>query len=130
MSNPPLPSIAQAVCRAPAGEVLELPWGRIVWTASRGLGNSTTMTFGRVTINAHHANQIHRHPACDEILNVLTGRIEHSLGDALTIMEPGDTISIPAGVWHHARALDGVAAHMVICFSSADRTTESKDEVA
>ncbi len=88
------------------------------------------MTFGRVTINAHQANPVHRHPNCDEILHVLTGRIEHSLGEAITVMEPGDTISIPTGVWHNARALDGVAAEMVISFSSADRTTESKSDAS
>lgn len=33
-------------------------------------------------------------------------------------------ISIPAGQWHNARALDGVDAEMVICFFSADRETE------
>jgi quercetin dioxygenase-like cupin family protein len=126
MAADPSTALAQAVCRALDGEVLDLPWGKIVWTASRDLGNSTTMTFGRVTIAAHQANQIHRHPNCDEILHVLTGRIEHSLRDELTVMEPGDTIAIPAGVWHNARALDGVAADMAIAFSSADRTTESK----
>ena len=122
-------AVTPAVRRASAGEVLDLPWGRIVWTASRALGNSATMTFGRVTIAANQANQIHRHPNCDEILHVLAGRIEHSFGDARTIMEPGDTISIPAGVWHNARALDGAAADMTIAFSSADRTTETEGGV-
>ena len=44
------------------GEVLDLDWGRIVWLVSRPLGNSTTMTFGRVTINSGAANPRHRHP--------------------------------------------------------------------
>jgi quercetin dioxygenase-like cupin family protein len=122
--------LAPALCRALAGEVLELPWGRIVWSASHSLGNSSTMTFGRVTIAPNQANQIHRHPNCDEILHLVTGRIEHSLGEAVAVMEPGDTISIPAGVWHNARALDGAAADMVIAFSSANRATESKGDVA
>ena len=129
MSNSsPLLPIAQAVRTHAQGEVLDLSWGRIVWTAARSLGNSATMTFGRVLIRANQANQIHRHPNCDEILHVITGRIEHSLGDELLVINPGDTINIPAGVWHNARALDGVDADMAICFSSADRQTESKDE--
>lgn len=36
-------------------------------------------------------------------------------------------ISIPARQWHNARALDGVDAEMVICFSSADRETEFEE---
>jgi Uncharacterized conserved protein, contains double-stranded beta-helix domain len=109
-----------------SGEILEQPWGRIVWLASRGLGNSTTMTFGRVTIKAGQSNPRHRHPNCDEILHLLSGRLEHSLGDEKFVMEPGDTISIPTGVWHNARALGDADAEMAICFSSADRETEGE----
>jgi hypothetical protein len=36
-------------------------------------------------------------------------------------------ISIPAGQWHNPRALDGVDAEMVICFSLADRETEFEE---
>jgi len=108
-----------------SGEVLELPWGRITWLVSRSLGNSATMTVGRVVIKGGHGNPVHRHPNCDEVLHVLRGRIEHSLGAAKFLMNAGDAISIPAGVWHNARALDGAEAELVICFSSADRTTET-----
>jgi quercetin dioxygenase-like cupin family protein len=116
------------VCRAAEGETVNLPWGRIVWTASRGLGNSTTMTFGRVTLRAGATTVRHRHPNCDEILHVLRGRIEHSLaGDSFT-MHPGDTISIPTGIWHGARALGEDDAEVIICFSSADRQVEFAQE--
>jgi quercetin dioxygenase-like cupin family protein len=108
------------------GEILDLDWGRIVWLVSRSLGNSTTMTFGRVTIKAGQANPRHRHPNCDEILHLLSGRLEHSLGDERFVMEPGDTISIPTGVWHNARALGGEDAEMSISFSAADRETEGE----
>ena len=115
-----------ALCRSNEGERLDLDWGHIIWTASRSLGNSATMTFGVVTIDAGQANPRHRHPNCDEILHLLSGRLEHSLGEEAFLMEPGDTISIPAGVLHNARALDGNAAIMAISFSSADRETEGE----
>lgn len=41
-------------------------------------------------------------------------------------MEAGDTISIPTGVWHNARALGNEDAEMTISFSSADRETEGE----
>lgn len=106
------------------GILIDQPWGKLTWLASRELENSTTMTFGRVTIPADQTNPRHRHPNCDEILHLLSGRLEHSLGDEKFLLNPGDTISIPAGEWHNARALDGMDAEMVICFSSADRQTE------
>lgn len=108
------------------GEALDFDWGSIVWLVSRSLGNSETMTFGRVTIRAGKANPRHRHPNCDEILHLLSGRLEHSLGDELFVMEAGDTISIPTGLFHNARALGATDAEMVISFSSADRETEGE----
>ena len=116
------------VCRAEAVEVLNLPWGTLSWHVSRALGNSSVITFGRATIRPGKCNPRHRHPNCDEVLHVLSGSIEHWLGDESVILNPGDTISIPAGVWHRARALGEVEAVMVICFSSADRETEMADE--
>lgn len=107
-------------------ETLNLPWGKIVWLVSRSLENSETMTFGRVTINAGEANPRHRHPNCDEVLYLLSGRLEHSLGGERFIMEPGDVVSIPTGVWHNARALGAENAEMTISFSSADRETEGE----
>lgn len=111
---------------AAGGEILEFPWGRIIWLVSRSLGNSATMTFGKVTIRAGQENPRHRHPNCDEILHLVSGRLEHSLGAEKFIMEAGDTISIPTGIFHNARALGDVDAEMIISFSSADRETEGE----
>ena len=107
------------------GEALDFDWGRITWLVSGAQGNSQVMTFGRVTIKAGHANMRHRHPNCDEILHVVSGRIEHSLGDEHSEMAPGDTISIPANMPHNARTVSEEDAVMVICFSTADRQTEA-----
>lgn len=113
-----------AVCRAALVETLEFPWGRIAWIASRPLGNSTSMTFGRSTIFSGRQNPRHRHPNCDEILHLLSGRLEHSLGEQSFVLEPGDTIVIPVGTWHQARSIGAGDAEMVISFSSADRIAE------
>ena len=118
--------IHPAVTGAGQGEHLSFDWGHITWTVSRSLGNSQAMTFGLVTIKAGQANPRHRHPNCDEILHVLAGQIEHSLGDERFVMNAGDTVSIPQGVFHNARSLGAQDAQMVICFSSADRETEGE----
>jgi quercetin dioxygenase-like cupin family protein len=86
------------------------------------------MTFGRATLRAGQTNPRHRHPNCDEILHVVSGRIEHTLGSERFVLEAGDTISLPAGQWHNAKALGDTDAEMVICFSSADRQTEFAPE--
>jgi quercetin dioxygenase-like cupin family protein len=96
-------------------------WGQLVWMVSGPLGNSQTMTFGRCYIHAGSANPRHYHPNCDEILHVLTGEIEHSLGDETIRMGAGDTISIPAGTLHNARNVGAGEAVFAISFSSAYR---------
>ncbi len=114
----------KTVCRAADGEVLETAWGRLVWTASGQVGNATKMSLGRVTIRAGMENPRHRHPNCDEILHLLAGRLEHTHGNQRCVLEPGDSVCIPKGVWHQARALGGNDAEIVICFDSPDRLTE------
>jgi quercetin dioxygenase-like cupin family protein len=112
------------LCRDSACEVLELPWGRMKWSVSRDLHDSTRMSFARVTLRAGETMPKHRHPNCDEILHLLSGEIEHWVGDESFLMEPGDTLSIPAAFWHHARVLGKEDAQWVSCYSSADRKTE------
>lgn len=116
-----------SICRAESAEALDLPWGTLSWHVSRKLGNSSVLTFGRATIRTHQSNLRHRHPNCEEVLHVLSGSIEHWLGDEKFVLNAGDTISIPTGVWHQARALGDSEAVMAICFSSADRETEMED---
>lgn len=117
------------LCRAAKGEVIETAWGRLVWTASGPVGNSNTMSLGRATIRAGMENPRHRHPNCDEILHVIEGRIEHIQDDVRYILEPGDTVSIPKGVWHQARSLGSEDAQVVICFDSPNRLTEMDSSI-
>jgi len=112
------------VCKVSDADQVDQPWGNLRWLASSKLGNSTTMTFGRVTLQPGHGSPKHRHPNCDEILHVLSGKVEHSLEDRSYVLEAGDTISLPAGQWHNATVLGDVPVELVICFSSADRQTE------
>ena len=114
------------ITKSDAGEVLDFEWGRIEWLVSGAQKNSETMTFGRVTIKAGSANPRHIHPNCDEILHLLSGRLEHSLGEERFIMEVGDTISVPLGIWHNARSIGDEDAVMIICFSSADRQMQGE----
>lgn len=117
------------VCKASDAERADFPWGGLRWSASSKVGNSTTMTFGRATLAVGSASPRHRHPNCDEILHLLSGSVEHTLEKERFILEAGDTISIPAGLWHNAIVLGDASAEMVICFSSADRQTEFGPEV-
>jgi quercetin dioxygenase-like cupin family protein len=113
---------AKAVVSRVADHLVEPQgFGQLVWMVSGRQGNSGTMTIGRCYIEPGKANPRHYHPNCDEVLHLLQGVIEHSAGDELVKMYPGDTISIPANTLHNARNIGTEEAIMVISFSSPDR---------
>ena len=99
----------------------DAPWGVLRWIAGGEIANATGLTLGRVIIKAGHANPRHAHPGCEEVLYLLAGRLEHTLGDETHILEPGDAITIAAGVFHNAKALGEKDAEMIVAFDSAER---------
>lgn len=115
-----------AVNRPESYRVEDHSWGRLVWMVNRSLGMSETMTIGRCYINPGQANGRHRHPNCDEVLYILQGVIEHTLGEATFPMRAGDIVSIPAGQLHNARNVGDDVAEFVICYNSADRQVEGE----
>lgn len=100
----------------------EHSWGALTWLASAALGNSSDMTVGRCLIKPGQENPPHSHPNCSEVLTLLQGRIAHTVeGGREVEMAPGDTITIPATLPHHARNIGPDDAVMIIAFSSAYR---------
>lgn len=104
-----------------ATERQESHWGALQWLASAEIGNADGLTLGRVTIRAGASNPRHCHESCEEILYLLRGRLVHTLGDGSFTLEAGDTISIPAGVYHNAASVGAEDAEMIVAYSSATR---------
>lgn len=96
------------------------PWGEIRWLASAARGGAAT-TLGRVKISTGQANPRHRHPTCEETVHVLSGRIEHSLGDEWYPLASGETLVVPAGVAHQARNVGDEPAELLICYDRGTR---------
>lgn len=110
------------VVEADSMPLQQYPWGTITWLVSGEIGNSESMTFGKVVIGSGSANDEHRHANCDEILHLLQGELEHTAGpDRVVHMKAGDTITLPAGTAHRARSVGAVDAVMVVAYSSAYR---------
>jgi quercetin dioxygenase-like cupin family protein len=99
-------------------------WGNLTWFASQPLGNSAEMTIGRCVLKPGQGNPRHYHPNCTEILVVLQGHIEHTGAAGKKVeLRAGDTVTIPANIWHQATNLGETEAILFIAFSSADRQT-------
>ena len=96
-------------------------WGSLTWLAGGKIGNSGGLTLGRVTIDPGERNPRHMHPNSEEILYLLAGRLEHSLGDEAVTLDPGDSITIPRGAFHNAVSTGSVIADMIVAYDTADR---------
>ena len=103
------------------GEQQESSWGALRWLASGSIGNAEGLPLGRVIIKAGDSNPRHCHKTCEEVLYLMSGTLVHTLGDAELTLEAGDTISIPAGVYHNGINHGSEDADMIVAYSSATR---------
>jgi len=100
---------------------IEESWGSLTWLTGSAIGNSDRQTVGRVVIRSGASNPRHYHAACEEILTLLTGRLEHGIGDEMVVLEPGDTLVIPRNVPHSARNVADVDAEMIVVYDTGTR---------
>jgi quercetin dioxygenase-like cupin family protein len=105
----------------PALEVKQ-DWGRLYWLFGGKETPGAEQTFGIVEIAAGQRNPLHSHPACEEVLYVISGACDHRLGNEMIRLEAGCAIRIPRGVPHYARAIGDAPLVAAIAFSSPDRT--------
>jgi len=105
---------------AESGKVIE-SWGTLTWLGNPQIGNLRNMTVGRVVIKKGHSNPRHSHGNCDELLYLLKGRLEHTLGKGKVVLNPGDTLTVPSGVFHNALSIGDEDADMIVCYPTGDR---------
>ena len=96
-------------------------WGSIQWLISGELFPGANITFGFVEIEPGHKNPRHYHPNSDEILYLLEGELEHSVGDEVFHLTPGTAIFIPQDAEHDARSTGEQTARMVVAYPTGDR---------
>ena len=96
-------------------------WGSLSWFASRALSGTAGLTVGRVTIKTGANNPRHAHPNCEEVLYLLDGELEHTVGNEMVRLRPGDALVVKPNVFHNARSVGARDADMLVIFSSGDR---------
>ena len=112
-----------SVSRVSREHAITFDWGSIQWLVNDQLAADAQITFGYVEIDAGGKNPRHLHPNCDEVLYVLEGTLEHSLGDDVVDLSPGDALLIPRNVPHDARNRGQASARVVVAYSTGDRQT-------
>jgi len=108
-------------------EAQKFPWGSIRWLMSDKIEPGAELTLGIVEIEANQANPLHIHPNCEEILHVLSGSLEHRLGDAWATLKVGDTLRIPKNAVHGARTKQDKCRVIVVYNTGARQMTPVKD---
>ena len=75
-----------------------LSWGLAKWLVT---ADDSTMSLGEVVVLPGMSHEWHVHEASDELVYVLSGHGEFSVGDHTRFpIGPGDAVHIPTGVWH------------------------------
>lgn len=105
-------------------------WGQLTWLAGKKYGNAHGLVLGRVALKAGMSNPRHRHPKSEEVLYMLKGKIVHSLGNESYTLSAGDTITIPAGVFHDAKCIGQEDADMIVAYSEGIRLFELESDVS
>lgn len=109
-----------AIAQSDAGKIVE-EWGSLTWLASRKIGNAEGLTLGRVVIQKGCCNPRHIHSNCEEVLYLLRGKLEHTMGDKKVVLAAGDTLTVAAGVPHNAVSIGNEDADMIVAYSSGVR---------
>lgn len=97
------------------------PWGSIQWLCSNELFTDANLTFGYVQIEAGNKNPKHYHPNSSEVLFLIEGELNHSVGDQVFHLTAGKSIFIPLGVEHDAVNPGTTTARMVVAYPTGDR---------
>jgi quercetin dioxygenase-like cupin family protein len=99
----------------------QFAWGSIQWLCSNELFADANLTFGYVQIEPGRKNPRHYHPNSSEVLFLIEGELDHSVGDHIFHLTAGKSIFIPLGVEHDARNPGSTTARMVVAYPTGDR---------
>ena len=97
------------------------PWGSLQWTANSDIGNTENITLGRVIIKKGEANPRHKHSNCEEVLYLLSGSLDHTVGDDHVTLKAGDTLTLPPDIYHNATNIGEEDADMIVAYSTGKR---------
>lgn len=100
------------------------PWGSLRWMAGETLSQSS-VAVARLTIRKGQSGEQHRHSNADEVIYLIRGKIRVHGDEQATTLEPGDALTIPAGLAHRIENTGDEDSEMTLSYSSGRREYES-----
>jgi quercetin dioxygenase-like cupin family protein len=116
-----VPPIEGQVRRVAAEGAQPREFGSVRWLVSAGDPEGAESTLGIARFDPGKGNAEHTHSNAEEIVYVLEGEFEHTLGDQAVRLGPGDVIVVPRHVPHLIRNAGNAPARAIIFFSSPER---------
>ncbi len=107
---------------------VEQPWGWLNFVSELSTTGVDGVTVGTVRIEAGLANPLHIHGNCSEIILLMSGSVEHVVGDDLVVLQAGDLLIVPAGLAHRALSVGPEPAEMVVVYNSGERGFQLADQ--
>jgi mannose-6-phosphate isomerase-like protein (cupin superfamily) len=122
-SDKPAPHKPLAECVQHADKITAetTPWGSLRWIMNAKLDANSPLTVGIAEIKPGQSNPAHLHGNCDEVIYVLSGSCEQRVGDETVILKAGDTLRIPAGMPHQAKALGNEPLKSLVVYNTGNR---------
>ena len=77
-----------------------LDWGQLRWMSHPPSTGAKNLTVIEVNITPGNGHDFHKHPDQEEVIYVISGRVEQWLDQDKRILGPGDSVFIGANVVH------------------------------
>jgi quercetin dioxygenase-like cupin family protein len=77
-----------------------LDWGRLGWVSNPPNTGARDLTVIDVTLRPGKGHNFHRHPDQEEVIVVLSGKVEQWIDRDKRLLWPGDSAFIPADMVH------------------------------
>jgi len=97
------------------------PWGWLNFVSDEVDTGVAGVTVGLARIEAGAENPLHIHGNCSEIILLLSGSVEHVVGEEIVDLTAGDVLIVPPAVPHQARSVGPTGAEMVVVYNSGQR---------
>jgi mannose-6-phosphate isomerase-like protein (cupin superfamily) len=97
------------------------PWGRLGFFTDQATTGVAGVTVGRARIDPGAANPLHVHDNCSEIILLLSGALEHVVGDQVLELSAGDLLIVSPGLPHRALSTGPGPADLIVIYNSGRR---------
>jgi quercetin dioxygenase-like cupin family protein len=75
-------------------------WGRLRWLSNPEATGAEKLTVIEVELAPGKGHDFHKHPAQEEVIYVVAGRVEQWVGEMKRELSAGDSVFIPANTVH------------------------------